>query len=371
MTAEPPEPQDDAPPELDLEELRRRIDDIDVRLVQALSDRAKVVVDVGRAKQTDGTPIYAPDREKRVLERVLALNQGPLSSRSIEAIYRELMSGSFALELPLRIGYLGPPGTFSHAAAVRQFGSSVELVEHSAIDMVFEDVAARRANYGLVPYENSIGGSITDTLDAFREHDVTVYAEAQIEIDQALLANCAPKEITSIHSKPEAFTQCRRWLLNRFPDVALVPRASTSLAVQAAASEPGVAAVGSPFAGEIHGVNLLFERISDRPNNITRFLIIGREAAKPTGEDKTSVMFTTKHEPGALVDVLLEFRNAGLNLSHIDKRPSGRENWDYTFFVDVEGHCDDATVVAALEAARTHCVELKVLGSYPRSQRVL
>ena len=371
MSDKKPESQDDQLSQLDLEELRRRIDEIDERLVQALSDRANVVVEVGRAKRTDGTPIYAPDREKRVLERVLSLNKGPLSSRSIEAIYRELMSGSFSLELPLRIGYLGPPGTFSHAAAIRHFGSSVELVEHSAIDMVFEDVAARRVNYGLVPYENSIGGSITDTLDAFRDHDVIVYAEAQVQVDQSLLANCDQGEITAIHSKPQAFTQCRKWLLDRFPRVPLIPRASTALAVQAAAEEHGVAAVGSPFAGEIHGVNVLFERISDKPNNITRFLVISREVAKPTGQDKTSVMFTTKHEPGALVDVLLEFRKAGVNLSHIDKRPSGRENWDYTFFIDTEGHIEDDRLVQAVEGARSHCVDLRVLGSYPKSQRVL
>jgi len=212
---------------------------------------------------------------------------------------------------------------------------------------------------------------VTDTLDAFRDHDVIVYAEAQVAVDQSLLANCEPAQITAIHSKPQAFTQCRKWLLDRFPNVPLIPRASTAAAVQAAAEEVGIAAVGSPFAGEIHGVNVLFERISDKPNNITRFLVIGREEAKPTGQDKTSLMFTTKHEPGALVDVLVEFRRAGVNLSHIDKRPSGRENWDYTFFIDIEGHREDSSIQAVLEAARAHCVDLKVLGSYPRSQRVL
>ena len=229
MTSEPPE----NPDELDLGALRDQIDEIDDRLIKALADRARVVVEVGRAKRGDGTPIYAPDREKRVLERVLERHDGPLGNRTIEAIYRELMSGSFSLELPLRIGYLGPPGSFSHGAAVSYFGSSVELVELALIEQVFEEVATRRAQYGLVPYENSIGGSVIDTLDAFRDSDVSVYAEALIEVNQCLLANCPPEEVVRIYSKPDAFNQCRRWLGQRFPNAELVSCTSTSQAVSA------------------------------------------------------------------------------------------------------------------------------------------
>jgi chorismate mutase/prephenate dehydratase len=364
---------DDTPP-IDLEELRSRIDILDQALIEVLGERAKLVVEVGRTKRQDGTPIYAPDREKRVLERALQRHHdadGPLPDRTIEAIYRELMSGSFSLELPLKIGYLGPPGTFSHVAAVSHFGSSVELVELPAIDAVFEEVAAGRAHYGLVPYENSVGGSVIDTLDSFREHQVTIYAEAQVEVNQSLLANCPFEEIREIHSKPQAFAQCRRWLQDRLPSVECIPRASTALAVQSAANTSGVAAVGSPFAGELHGVNVLCERISDKPNNITRFLVIARESALPTGEDRTTILFSTNDSPGALVGVLNAFRDSGVNLSHIDKRPSGRENWQYTFFIDALGHLDDDSMRQAITAASEHCVELKVLGSYPMSQRVL
>lgn len=367
MTSEP----DDNSPPIDLEELRKRIDEIDDRLIQALTDRARVVVEVGRTKRGDGTPIYAPDREKRVLERVLSRNEGPLGDRTIEAIYRELMSGSFSLELPLRIGYLGPPGSFSHGAAVSYFGSSVEHVEHARILEVFEDVAKRRAQYGLVPYENSIGGSVTDTLDAFRDCEVSVYAEALVEVNQCLLANVPLESITRVHSKPDAFNQCRRWLAQRLPEVELVATSSTSRAVLEASRDPGSAAIGSPFAGELYGVNVLYERIADNASNITRFLVLSRESARPTGEDKTSLMFTTADKPGALVDVLNEFRSAGVNLTHIEKRPSGRENWEYTFFVDATGHREDAPVAAAIEGARGHCVSLKVLGSYPRATRIL
>jgi chorismate mutase / prephenate dehydratase len=379
---DPSMPSVDAP--IDLAELRRRIDEIDQRLVDVLSERARLVVEVGRTKRADGTPIYAPHREKQVIERALAMNPGPLPPRTIEAIYRELMSGSFALELPLRVGYLGPPGSFSHVAATRHFGSSVEFDDLHEIDHVFEEVAARRCNYGLVPYENSIGGGITDTLDAFiaygrNSHNaadadqprITIYAEALIEVSHALLANCPANEITHIYSKPQVFSQCRRWLSRHYPDTPQIPTTSSSAAVRQAATEPNAAAIGSLLAGEIYGVKPLFESIQDKTNNITRFLVIGREEAQPSGDDKTTLMFVTSHKPGALVDVLAVFRDAGINLSHIDKRPSGKSNWEYTFFVDCDRHRENVEMAAAIEEARRHCLSLAVLGSYPRAQRVL
>jgi chorismate mutase/prephenate dehydratase len=357
--------------EADFAELRRRIDDIDRRLIDALSERARIVSEIGKAKRATGYPIYAPHREREVLERVLAANPGPLPGRTLEAIYRELMSGSFALEQPLRVGYLGPPGSFSHVAATRHFGSSVEFDDLHEIDHVFEEVAARRCTYGLVPYENSIGGGITDTLDAFQEHEVTIYAEALIEVQQSLLSNCPLTEITRLYSKPQVFGQCRGWLSSQLPDAELIPMASSSRAVQQAADEAGAAAIGSTLAGEIYGVKPLFEHIEDKSNNVTRFLIIGRESAKPTGDDKTTLMFVTSHMPGALVDVLAVFRDASINLSHIDKRPSGRTNWEYTFFIDCDAHRSDANMATAIEDARAHCLSLKALGSYPRSERIL
>jgi chorismate mutase/prephenate dehydratase len=367
-----PDPSDNPPlDEAHLADLRRRIDEIDGRLVGLLCERADIVVTVGKAKRNKGTPIYSPHREAEILTRALAGNAGPLSDRTIEAIFRELMSGSFGLELPLRVGYLGPPGSFSHIAAVRHFGASVECADLGTIDGVFEEVAARRCHYGLVPYENSIGGSITDTLDALTEHEVTIYAEALIEVAQALLANCGPADIKRIYSKRDVFSQCRVWLNRQYPDAELVATESTAAAVQRAVGEPEAAAIGSALAGELYGVNRLFEQIQDKPNNITRFLVVGREDALPTGNDKTTLLFVTADKPGALVDVLAVFRDAQVNLSHIEKRPSGRTNWEYTFFIDCEGHHSDAKMATALAEARSHCVSLKVLGSYPRAQRIL
>lgn len=364
-------------------ELRRKIDAIDTRLVRLLNERARLVVEVGKTKRADGTPIYAPHREAEVLRKVLAANEGPLPGRTIEGVYRELMSGSFTLEQPLRIGYLGPEGSHSHAAAVKQFGSSVDFEDLHEIAGVFTEVRRGHVNYGLVPIENSLGGGIVETLDAFKAsaHEVTIYGEVQINIHHALLANCQPSQVRRIHSKPEIFQQCRNWLSMQYPGVELLPAASSSRAAQIAAdecrkaleigAEPGSAAIGTALAGQRYGLNVLFPRIEDDPNNITRFAIIARQQARPTGDDKTSLMFTTDDKPGALVEVLRVFQDAGINLSHIDKRPRGRGNWTYTFFIDAIAHREDPAMVEAVERARAHCRELFILGSYPRSTRIL
>ncbi len=362
---------DHTPPQANLADFRRRIDEIDQRLIEILNERARVVVAIGKVKRGSDTPIYAPHREQEVLAAALKRNAGPLSARTVEAIYRELMSGSFSLELPLRVGYLGPPGSFSHIAASRHFGSSVECVGFQAIDGVFEEIAAGRCHYGLVPYENSIGGSVAETLDLFREHEVTIYAESLIEVTQTFMANCPPSDVKRIYSKREIFGQCRRWLSRRYPDAELVATDSSAAAVKHAAGEEHAAAIGSSLAGELYGVKPLFEHVEDRPNNITRFLVIGREEALPSGDDKTTIMFVTADKPGALVDVLSVLRDANINLSHIDKRPSGRSDWEYTFFIDCEAHRNDPAMAAALDAARSHCVSMKVLGSYPRARRIL
>jgi chorismate mutase/prephenate dehydratase len=367
------------PPSPELEALRRRIDDIDARLVALLNERAAVVVEVGRLKRASGVPIYAPHREAEVLSKVLAANRGPLPARTIEGVYRELMSGSFALERPLRIGYLGPPGTFSHAAATAQFGSSVELADLHAIPAVFDAVRRRHVDYGVVPIENSTGGGITETLDAFLEAtgEVTIYAEVLVTIRHNLLANCAPDEVRRIHSKPEIFIQCSRWLSTQYPHAEQIAATSSSRAVQTAREELerdpgcGAAAIGSELAGQIHGVNLLFADVEDSPNNVTRFFVIARESASPSGDDKTSMMFRTADTPGALVQVLSVFDRAEINLTHIDKRPSRRTNWDYTFFIDASGHRTDANMTYAIREASAHCRDLTVLGSYPRARRVL
>ncbi len=366
-----------------LDAIRVEIDRLDKRLVALLNARSKLVVEVGGLKRHSGIPIYAPHREAEVLGNALKANRGPLPDRAIEGVFRELMSGSFVLEQPLRIGYLGPPGSYSHMAAIKHFGSSVELDDLHQIAGVFTEVRRGHVDYGLVPIENSTGGGIIETLDAFLEAagELSIYAEVQVEVHHALLANCPPASVRRIHSKPEVFDQCRGWLATQYPEADLIPAASTSRAVQTAAKEcaqavdsgvePTSAAIGSVLAGQIHAMNTLFAKIEDNPSNVTRFFVISRQQAKRSGDDKTSVMFTTADKPGALVQVLSVFDRAGINLTHIDKRPSGRVNWTYTFFIDAQGHRESQALSAAIEVARSHCRELVVLGSYPRSRRIL
>src|SRR3954471_13837319 len=235
-----------------LEDLRRRIDALDQQIVPLLNARAQVVVEVGKLKQQSGVPIYAPDRERAVLEKVRKLNKGPLQDRSLEAIYRELMSGSFALEKPLRIGFLGPAGSFSHSASMLKFGSSVEYVPLSDIPGVFEEVVRGHTDYGLVPVENSLHGGVIDTLDAFLSSSAKIYAEVKVTVHHNLLAKEPWEQIRTIYSKPEVFSQCRQWLASVARDRDVQPAASTSKAAEMAATMPGVAAIGSNLAGELH-----------------------------------------------------------------------------------------------------------------------
>ncbi len=374
-----------------LDGLRKRINELDQNLVALLNERASLVVDVGRQKRAAGLPIYTPHRETEVLERALGLSDGPLPDRSLEAIFRELMSGSIALQQALRIGFLGPQGSYSHLASVRHFGSSVEYTELPEIAAVFEEVARGHVHYGLVPVENSTGGGIAETLDCFRDgkaggksgdkEQVSVCAEVQLAVHHALLGMGEPRRIKRIYSKPEVFQQCRKWLARQFGKAELIPSASSSRAAEIAAEEcraaigrgetPESAAIGSAWAGQMYGLTALFERIEDQAENITRFMVLSRQLAKPTGDDKTSLMFNTTDTPGALVHVLQEFERERINLTHIEKRPSGKRNWTYTFFVDCQTHRDDPAMVRALGHAVRHCRELVVLGSYPRSRRVL
>lgn len=362
-----------------LASLRRRIDELDARLVALLNERARIVVEVGRRKRVSSASIYAPHREAEVLKRAMDLNEGPLPPRTIEAIYRELMSGSFALEQPLRIGYLGPPGSFSHLAATAHFGASVAYEDLHDIDGVFTEVRRGRVDYALAPIENSTHGGIAETLDALRASngEVVICAEALIAVQHNLLANCEPARVRRIHSKPEVFSQCKRWLATQFPSAERIPWPSSSRAAMEAKAEhdadpaSGSAAIGSTLAGQVYGLNILFEDVEDNPGNVTRFVVVSKKPAQRTGDDKTSIMFTTDDQPGALAAALTAFEREGVNLSHIDKRPSGRENWTYTFFIDALGHPDDAPMQRAIGGAKARCRELLVLGGYPRAARIL
>ena len=356
---------------MSLEELRNRIDELDEKLVKLLNERARVVVEIGKLKSKTGGQIYAPDREKKVLERIAKVNEGPLPNKCLVAIWRELMSGSFALERSLRIGYLGPGGSFSHTAAMLKFGQSVEYEPLADIRSIFGEVSKGHCDLGLVPIENTAGGGVIETLDALIDSDVKVCSEVLMTIHHNLLANCSLEQIEKIYSKPEVFVQCRSWLSATFKDAKTIAVASTAKAAQMAADESGAAAIGSRVAAEVYGLRVVCENIEDIANNVTRFLVIGQEDAKPTGEDKTAILYSTAHKAGALADVLEVFRKYGINLTNIESRPSKKRQWEYYFFVDFVGHRTEERVQKGLEEARKHCLQLSVLGSFPRATELL
>ncbi len=356
---------------MSLEELRKKIDVIDEKLVELINERAQIVVEVGQLKQATASPVYVPHREKAVLDRIAELNRGPLPDKTLQAIWRELMSGSFFLERPLRIGYLGPRGSFSHNAAILKFGQSVDYEALADIRGIFEEVSKGRSDFGIVPIENSAGGGVRESLDAFIETDVMVCAEANMAIHHNLLANCSMSEIMRIYSQPEVFAQCRNWLAATFKDAETVPMASSSRAAQLASQEPGSAAIASAIAAEIYGLKILCQDIEDISNNITRFLVISKKDAEPSGDDKTIILFSTAHKTGALVDVLSIFKEYDINMTNIGSRPNKKREWEYYFFVDFLGHKEDGHVKKALAEAKEHCLQLSVLGSFPRSVTIL
>lgn len=356
---------------MELEDLRKKIDAIDEKLVELINERAQVVVEIGKVKQADSAPVYVPHREKAVLEKITQLNKGPLPDKTMHAIWRELMSGSFFLEHPLRIGYLGPQGSFSHNAAILKFGQSVDYEALADIRGIFEEVSKGHCDFGIVPIENSAGGGIRESLDAFIETDVMVCAEANMAIHHNLLANCPMSEIKRIYSQPEVFAQCRNWLSSTFKEAEIIPMASSSRAASLASEEPGAAAIASAIASEIYGLKILCQNIEDVSNNVTRFLIISKHDSQPSGDDKTIVLFSTAHKTGALVDVLNVFKDYGINMTNIGSRPNRKREWEYYFFVDFLGHKQDNSVSKALIEAKKHCLQLSVLGSFPRSASIL
>lgn len=356
---------------MSLDDLRNRIDAIDTQLVKLLNERAQVVVDIGKLKSRTDGPIYAPDREKQVLDKIRRSNQGPLPDRTLVAIWRELMSGSFILEKPLRIAYLGPAGSFSHTAAMLKFGQSVEYEPLADIHSIFDEIGKEHCDLGVVPIENSTGGGVIETLDALIDTDVKVCAEVLMAVHHNLLANCRLEKIDKIYSKPEVFAQCRNWLTATFKEAKTIPVASTARAAQMAAEEPQAAAIGSKVAAELYGLKMICENIEDITNNITRFLIVSREDAKPTGEDKTAILFSTAHKAGALADVLEVFKKYNINLTNIESRPSKKRGWEYYFFVDFLGHRAEERIQIGLEESRQHCLQLSILGSFPRATELL
>jgi len=351
-----------------LEDLRQRIDRIDKQVIELLNERAKVALEIGKKKKKANATYYAPERENVIFRRLRKLNPGPMPDDAVESIYREIISATRSLEKELVIAYLGPEATFTHLASQHMFGSSARFVPVRSIPDVFTEVERGRADYGVVPIENTTGGVVHQTLDAFMESDLQVSNEVMLEISHCLLSNTPLDEITDIYSMEQAFYQCRHWIETNLPEARLHNTHSTARAAELAVKTPGSAAIGCEFAGEVYGLQPLVAKIEDYPDNYTRFLVVSKESPAASGDDKTSVMFIVKDRVGALYDMLRPFAANGISLSKIESRPSRRKPWEYVFFVDTVGHRDDPEVASALEDVQSNCVFMKVLGSYPAAR---
>jgi chorismate mutase/prephenate dehydratase len=355
--------------EQELTLLRGQIDIIDGQLLDLLSQRAQVAAAVARVKGASGdNNCYRPEREARVLRKILDSNPGPLADEEVARLFREIMSACLALEQPLTVGFLGPEGTFTQVAALKHFGHSVRTVPLAAIDAVFREVEAEDCDYGVVPIENSIEGVVNHTLDTFMNSPLKICGEVEVRVHHHLLSESGSlKEITRVYAHQQALAQCRRWLDGQLLHADRIALSSNAEAARRVKGETGAAAIAGETAAEIYGLDYLARNIEDEPDNTTRFLIIGRHDTPPSGDDKTSLLLAAPNRPGALYHLLEAFDKHGVSMTRIESRPSRRGTWDYVFFVDIEGHAEQPFIAAALELLRERASLLKVLGSYPRA----
>lgn len=350
---------------VNLRKLRQKIDQIDRNIVKLINQRTEVALEIGKEKTKNHQEIYSPEREMDVYQNIINTNKGPIHQNGLKSIFREIMSGALSVEKGLRIAYLGPQATFTHQASIQKFGSSVEYVSMDSISDVFLEVEKGRADYGVIPIENTTEGAVTHSLDMFIDSDLKICSEVLLSIRHALLSNNPINEITKVYSKAEVFGQCRTWLKRNLPKAEIIEVSSTSHAAEIAAKEKSSAAIASILAARYYPVKIVAEDIEDFRTNITRFLVVGQKSAKRTGQDKTSILFSVKDKVGALYEVLIPFKKYKLNMTKIESRPSKKKAWEYYFYVDFIGHQDDKNVQIALKSLQKHCTFMKILGSYP------
>jgi chorismate mutase/prephenate dehydratase len=350
-----------------LPELRAAIDDVDRRILALVTERAELARAVGEAKAIGERGILDAGREKQVLAAIRRANRGPLRDEAVEAIFREVISGCRAVQRPTTVAFFGPEGTYTHEAAIAQFGSSALLVACDSIPEVFSAVETERATFGIVPVENTTEGAVTPTLDSLAETTAVILAERILKIDHCLMAKDADaKKVRRIASHPQPLAQCKRYLAENFPGVELLPTASTAAAAKLASSQKGTAAVGSRIAQRLYNLQLVARSIQDNAANVTRFLVIGPDQkTKPSGNDRTSLVVTVKDQVGILERIIRQFAKNKVNLSMIESRPLVGRSWEYRFFVDVTGHASSEPVSKALASLEKIALSVRVLGSYP------
>ncbi len=352
-----------------LKDYRKKIDAIDLEILKLLNKRAEIVIKVGQLKSKEKKEFYQPEREREIYRRLEKESKGPFPARAIKNVFREIISASLSIEQPLKVAFLGPIATFTHQACIQHFGLSGEFIPKKDISDVFEDVEKGRADFGVVPIENTAEGVVTHTLDMFVASRLNVCAEVMFEVSLALLNKTGRRsDIIKVCSHPHALAECKGWIKENLPNVLLVDVSSTAKAAQLAGEDPQTAAIASEAAANLYNLRVLEKNIQDTANNYTRFLVIGKTASKKTGSDKTSLLFAVKDAPGALFKMLSPFAERGINLTKIESRPLKTKAWEYVFFVDMDGHITDKNLKEAVASLDNSAMFLKVLGSYPKSE---
>ncbi len=349
---------------------RAEIDRVDDRILELLNERAGCNAQIGELKASDQATVFVPDRELEIFERLEAANPGPFPTPALRNVFREIISASVSLQRGVKVAYLGPPATYTHQAAIQQFGQMADFVAGGTIAEIFDSVESETTEFGVVPIENSNEGVVSHTLDLFVESPLTIAAEIHVSVRHDLLSKSGdPRAIRGLHSHPQALAQCREWLELNLPNVPQHPTHSTALAAELAAGDDRIAAIASPVAAGFYGLRTVHSGIENSPNNMTRFLVIGRRPPKHSARDITSLLFSIKRDQvGALHGALEPFAQHGVNLTRIESRPTKARAWEYIFFCDFEGHIEDANVAEAIEQLRSCCDFVKVLGSYPRAE---
>lgn len=348
---------------------RKRIDNIDGKILELLNERIKLAIEIGKIKSERKEDIFAPVREKEIVSNLMRLNRGPIPDEFLSDIFHEILNASRSIQKKIKISYLGPEATFTHLAAIKIFGRRVCYISVESIQDVFIEIERGRADYGVVPIENSTEGVVNHTLDMFIESDLKITSEIFLEISHYLLSkNSSIQKIKKVYSHPQAIAQTRNWIDKNLKGIKIIEVASTSEAARFAKKEKNTAAISSIVASEIYGLNIIAKNIEDFENNFTRFLVIGKKSPAASGIDKTSIMFSIKDKVGALHDMLIPFKKNKLNLTKIESRPTKMKAWEYIFFVDFMGHIDDKNVKKALSELEKNCTVLKILGSYPTEE---
>jgi len=358
---------------VDLPSMRKRIDDVDRQIQSLINERARYAQQVGitKGELASAVDYYRPEREAEVLRNVLARNEGPLRNEEMLRLFREIMSACLAQQEPLKIGFLGPEGTFTHTAVFKHFGHSVRALPFGTIDEVFQEVESGAADFGVVPVENSTEGTVNNTLDMFLTSPLKIGGEIELRIEQHLLANKPGLEaIERVCAHEQALAQCRGWLREYLPHVELIGVSSNAVGARRARDEAGTAAIGGEAAAEVYGLKTLVRNVEDRADNETRFLVIGRELLAASSDDKTTILVSTSDTAGGagvLHSLLQPFAMHGINITRIESRPSRRQNWDYVFFLDLDGHAEQSPLAEALAELREMSSLFRILGAYPKA----